>query len=68
MLGPHTQALRGQGLSSSELARRLSRLPEVEWAVVDERRRIHNWWLFALRVAAMATGFTLPRGGGKDST
>lgn len=42
VLGPHTQALRGQGLSSSELARRLSRLPEVEWAVVDERRRIHN--------------------------
>lgn len=42
VLGPHTQALRGQGLSSSELARRLRSLPEVEWAVVDERRRIHN--------------------------
>lgn len=42
VLGPHTQSLRGQGLSSSELARRLSSLPDVEWAVVDERRRIHN--------------------------
>jgi len=42
VLGPHTQALRGQGLSSSELARRLSSLPDVEWAVVDERRRVHN--------------------------
>ncbi len=42
VLGPHTQALRGQGLSSSELVRRLQALPEVEWAVVDERRRIVN--------------------------
>lgn len=42
VLGPHTQALRGQGLSSTELVRRLRTLPDVEWAVVDERRRIHN--------------------------
>jgi len=42
VLGPHTQALRGQGLSSSELVRRLKALPDVEWAVVDERRRISN--------------------------
>ena len=42
VLGPHTQAVRGQGLSSSELARRLRVLPEVEWAVVDERRRVGN--------------------------
>lgn len=42
VLGPHTQAVRGQGLSSSELVRRLRALPDVEWAVVDERRRILN--------------------------
>ena len=42
VLGPHTQALRSQGLSSSELVRRLRTLPEVEWAVVDERRRVGN--------------------------
>ena len=42
VLGPHTQALRGQGLSSSELVRRLRALPEVEWAVVDQRRGVHN--------------------------
>ena len=42
VLGPHTQALRGQGLSSGELARRLQALADVEWVVVDERRRIKN--------------------------
>jgi serine protease len=42
VLGPHTQAVRGQGLSSSELARRLRAVPDVEWAVVDERRRVLN--------------------------
>ena len=39
-LGPHTQALRGQGLSSRQLAARLAAQPDVEWAVVDERRYI----------------------------
>ncbi len=42
VLGPHTQAVRGTGLSSSELVRRLQALPDVEWAVVDERRRLQN--------------------------
>ena len=39
-LGPHTQALRGQGLSSRQLAARLAAQADVEWAVVDERRYI----------------------------
>ena len=39
-LGPHTQALRGHGLSSRQLAARLAAQPDVEWAVVDERRFI----------------------------
>ena len=39
-LGPHTQGLRGQGLSSRQLAARLAAQPDVEWAVVDERRHI----------------------------
>jgi serine protease len=39
-LGLRTQALRGAGLSSSQLAERLAALPDVEWAVPDERRRI----------------------------
>ena len=39
-LGPHTQALRGFGLSSRQLAARLAAQPDVEWAVVDERRYI----------------------------
>ena len=39
-LGPHTQALRGRGLSSRQLAARLAAQPDVEWAVVDERRYI----------------------------
>ena len=39
-LGPHTQGLRGHGLSSRQLAARLAAQPDVEWAVVDERRTI----------------------------
>jgi serine protease len=39
-LGPHSQGLRGKGLSSRQLAARLSALPDVEWAVVDQRRTI----------------------------
>jgi len=39
-LGPHSQGLRGQGLSSRQLAARLSAQPDVEWAVVDQRRTI----------------------------
>lgn len=42
VLGPHIQALRGSGLSSGELVRRLRAHPDVEWAVVDERRRAFN--------------------------
>jgi len=38
-LGPRMQALRGAGLSSSQLAARLTAMPEVEWAVPDQRRR-----------------------------
>ena len=37
-LGAHMQGLRGQGLSSRQLAARLSAQPDVEWAVVDQRR------------------------------
>ena len=39
-LGPHSQGLHGQGLSSRQLAARLSAQPDVEWAVVDQRRTI----------------------------
>ncbi|MBL0090593.1 MAG: S8 family serine peptidase [Ideonella sp.] len=39
VLGRHTQGLRGVGLSSSQLAARLAAQPDVEWAVVDRRRR-----------------------------
>ena len=39
VLGTHTQALRGQGLSSAQLAARLAGQPDVEWAVPDQRRR-----------------------------
>jgi serine protease len=41
VLGRHMQALRGVGigLDSAALAAQLRTLPEVEWAVVDERRR-----------------------------
>lgn len=41
-LGPHTQLIRGKGLSSAQLVSRLSALPEVEWVVVDERRYIRS--------------------------
>ncbi len=40
VLGERTQALRGQGLSSSALAAKLRLQDDVEWAVVDERRTI----------------------------
>ncbi len=40
-LGPHTQGLHGKGLSSTQLAARLTAQPDVEWAVVDQRRHIH---------------------------
>ena len=39
-LGPHSQALRGKGLSSAQLAARLAAQADVEWAVVDQRRYI----------------------------
>ena len=39
-LGAHTQGLRGRGLSSRQLVARLMAQPDVEWAVVDERRYI----------------------------
>lgn len=42
ILGPHTQVLKGTGLASSQLAARLAAMPEVEWAVVDERRYINS--------------------------
>ena len=41
VLGPHTQQIRGTGVSSSELARQLSAMSDVEWATVDERRYVH---------------------------
>ena len=40
VLGARTQALKGAGLSSAQLAQRLAALPDIEWAVVDERRSI----------------------------
>jgi serine protease len=40
VLGARTQAMRGAGLSSAQLAERLAALPDVEWAVPDERRTI----------------------------
>lgn len=40
VLGERTQALRGRGLSSAQLAERLSAQADVEWAVVDARVRI----------------------------
>jgi serine protease len=42
VLGERTQALRGQGLASSDLASKLRQQADVEWAVVDERRTISN--------------------------
>ncbi len=40
VLGPHTQSLRGSGLSSDQLAARLSTMADVEWAFPDKRRTI----------------------------
>ena len=40
MLGQRMQGLLGRGLSSRALAERLARQPDVEWAVVDQRRSI----------------------------
>jgi serine protease len=42
VLGPHTQLIKGAGLSSAQLRRRLSTQSDVEWAVVDERRYIRT--------------------------
>ena len=42
ILGPHTQVLKGRGMSSAQLAARLAAMPDVEWAVVDERRTIRS--------------------------
>ncbi len=39
-LGPHSQGLRATGLSSRQLVARLLAQPDVEWAVVDQRRTI----------------------------
>jgi serine protease len=39
VLGERVQALRGRGLNSAALAARLAAQPDVEWAVVDQRRR-----------------------------
>lgn len=39
-VGPRSQVIRGRGMSSAELAARLARDPDVEYAVVDQRRRI----------------------------
>lgn len=43
VLGARTQGLRGAGLSSTQLAARLAAQPDVEWAVVDQRRR--RFWV-----------------------
>ena len=42
ILGPHTQVLKGKGLSSAQLVSRLAAMPDVEWAVVDQRRTIRT--------------------------
>ncbi len=42
VLGPRMQALRGQGLSSADLAQRLAAQPDVEWAVVDGRQQAYG--------------------------
>lgn len=41
ILGAHTQALQGTGLSSTQLAAKLAAMPDVEWAVADQRRYAH---------------------------
>jgi serine protease len=40
VVAPQVQVIRGRGLSSAELAARLSRDPDVEYAEVDQRVRI----------------------------
>ena len=40
VLGSRTQALRGSGIASADLARRLAAESDVEWAVVDGRKTI----------------------------
>ncbi len=42
VLGRHTQLVKGTGLSSAQLVQRLSNQPDVEWAVVDQRRYIRS--------------------------
>lgn len=42
VLGTHTQLIKGKGMSSSQLTARLSNMPDIEWAVVDERRYIRS--------------------------
>lgn len=56
VLGPRTQALRGAGLSSRQLAERLASQPDVEWAVPDERRRIAALPNDPLLAAGQASG------------
>ena len=57
-LGPHAQGLRGRGLSSAQLAARMAAQPDVEWAVVDQRRHIHAVQPNDLHYAANQTGVT----------
>ena len=57
-LGPHAQGLRGRGLSSAQLAARMAAQPDVEWAVVDQRRHIHAVQPNDLHYAANQTGIT----------
>ncbi len=42
VLGAHTQLVKGAGMSSAQLVWRLSSQPDVEWAVVDQRRYIRS--------------------------
>lgn len=58
ILGPRTQSLIGSGLSSEELVRRLRARPEVEWAEVDQRRRLLNMPNDPLLAAAQPSGTT----------
>lgn len=41
VLDTYIQSLRATGISSSELVKRLSTLPDVEWVEVDQIKRIH---------------------------
>lgn len=41
VLGPHTQQIRGSGMSSAQLASQLAAMPDVEWATVDQHRHAH---------------------------